>query len=237
MPKYKLTADGRAIELGTDGHPIVIDDAGKEFTIDAINAQAKINTIVSESNERRKLNSELQTKLKAYEGIEDPAAALSALQTVKSLGEDHKVKMDELKNTINKTWESKLQEWEQEKTGLNDKLFQATVLSKFATSEVIKKTVLTPDIAATFFGKHFNPDGTAKDTAGNLIYSKSKPGEPAQFDEAIEVLIDTYPNKDSILRGSGAQGGDGHRGGSGGSGFENKSSVDLIKAGLAARRA
>lgn len=41
---------------------------------------------------------------------------------------------------------------------------------------------------------------------GNPIYSRKNPGELADFDEALEIIISQYPHKDSILRGSGASG-------------------------------
>ena len=47
----------------------------------------------------------------------------------------------------------------------------------------------------------------AKDNNGNEIYSQIKPGEPAAFDEALEILVGNYKNKDSILRGNQATGG------------------------------
>ena len=47
--------------------------------------------------------------------------------------------------------------------------------------------------------------------------SRTRHGEPADFDEALELLVDAYPHKASILKGSGASGG-GASGGSGGSG-------------------
>ncbi|MCS5880838.1 hypothetical protein LNP17_13745 [Klebsiella variicola subsp. variicola] len=44
-------------------------------------------------------------------------------------------------------------------------------------------------------------------SSGNKIYSRSKPGELAAFDEALEFLVEQYPQKDHILKASGNQGG------------------------------
>ena len=221
---YVLTEDG-SIKV-TDGKPTVID-GDKEFAIDAIGAADKITTITAESNDRRKKLGEVTKSL------EDMATTRDDLQTkVDSIGGDNKVKIDELKDNINKAWEIKQSEWETEKTTLTDNLFNATVGEKFATSEVIKKTVLPPDIAKATFGKFFNNDGTANDEAGNIIYSKSKPGEPASFDEAMEIIIDSYPNKKNILRASGSGGG---APGGGGGGDDTSSSHDKIRSGLAKR--
>lgn len=47
----------------------------------------------------------------------------------------------------------------------------------------------------------------AYDASGNKIYSRAKPGELAQFDEALEFLVENYPQKDYILKASGNNGG------------------------------
>lgn len=206
---YVLNEDG-SIKVGPNGQPLVKGEDGKEFEIDAIGAQTKITAITKESNERRKKLGEANTALEAFSGIDDPAAALDAMQKIGSLDDKHKADMDSYKDSINKTWEAKQAEWETEKSKLNDDLFDATTGQKFATSKVVKTTVLPPDIAKATFGHMFSPDGSAKDWNGNPIYSKSKPGEPASFDEAMETIIDGYEHKDSILKATGAQGSGGH---------------------------
>lgn len=212
--KYLKTDNGN-IKIGPSGNPLVRNEDGSTIEIDAIGANAKITSITAESNQRRKDLSEAKAQLEAFSGIEDPTAALSALQKVSTFDKDLNTQLDNLKNTINATWTEKETAWNDEKKSLEDSLFAETVTSKFATSDVVKQTVLTPDIAATFFGKHFNKDGSATDSAGNPIYSKTSPGEPAKFDEALSILIDTYPNKDSILKGSGANGSGSHKSGPG----------------------
>ena len=85
------------------------------------------------------------------------------------------------------------------------------------------KTVLTPEIAQSYFGKHVqvkDENGVraivVTDANGNeLIDSKS--GKPMAFEKAIGELIDALPNKDRILRGSG-KAGSGNTGGGKGSG-------------------
>jgi hypothetical protein len=59
------------------------------------------------------------------------------------------------------------------------------------------------------FGKHFVfKDGKFSpiDSNGNPIYSDSNPGDVASFDEALEKIIQAYPHRDSILKGSGHTG-------------------------------
>ena len=68
-------------------------------------------------------------------------------------------------------------------------------------------------IQATF-GKNFQIEGgkvVAVGADGQKIYSRARPGEVADFDEALETLVGGYQHKDSILKGNQ----------SGGGGFQN----------------
>lgn len=75
---------------------------------------------------------------------------------------------------------------------------------------ITDKLAIPADLAQAFFGKNFgiSEDGqiVAKDANGNEIYSRITPGQKAGFEEALESLIDAYPHKDSILKGSQASG-------------------------------
>lgn len=227
---YVLDENGN-IKVGPNGKPLIKGSDGKEFEIDAIGAQDKINTIVAESNDRRKKLGEANTKLEAFGDI-DPVAAKKALEDVSGMSDKNKTDLDTQRDAINEGWKTKQTEWETEKTTLNDKLFLATTGSKFATSKAVATTVLPPAIALATFGKNFNPDGTANDAAGNVIYSKEKPGEPAGFEESISHLIETYPDKDSILKATAGEGGEGYSSNDGFQSSETKSSGDKIKSGL-----
>jgi hypothetical protein len=223
--KYLLDEKGNIV--AKDGKPTVIDDDGKEFAIDAINAQKTITQLHAEAAEHRKKASANAKLLEQFEGI-DPVAAKDAITQVASLGDNHKLEVEKLKTALNTTWQEKLEAEQKVNKELSDKLYSATVLSKFATSDIVKKTVLTPDIAAKVFGAHFDADGVAKDAKGNVIYSKEKPGEAAGFDEALTLILEQYPSKDAILRsslsGSGAPGsGGGHLGADFAKFFDKKS--------------
>jgi len=97
------------------------------------------------------------------------------------------------------------------------------VTNKFAVSSFFvgekKKTTLPPDIGEAYFGKNFKVeeiDGESKLRAyysnGEPIISRLNPGEPAEFEEAMGLIIDAYPGKDGILAapGGGSGGGGGH---------------------------
>jgi hypothetical protein len=84
------------------------------------------------------------------------------------------------------------------------------VTNKFSQSKFVQDgLVIPPDFAEARFGKSFKiVDGkvVAHDGQGKPIYSRKRPGEIAEFDEALEVLVDEYPEKARILKGAGASG-------------------------------
>ena len=64
-------------------------------------------------------------------------------------------------------------------------------------------------MAQDTFGKMFkveNDTVVGYDNQGNKIYSNEHPGELADFDEALELLVNKYPYKDNILKSSGRSG-------------------------------
>jgi len=85
------------------------------------------------------------------------------------------------------------------------------------------KTTMTPEVAEAFFGHHFQVQDDENSgqpivrcffTNGDVVYSASpeRVGEPATFNEGMQIIFDQYPNRDQYLRskkGSGAQGGAG----------------------------
>jgi len=98
-------------------------------------------------------------------------------------------------------------------TALTEKdghIYKLEVSNKFQASPFVKdKLIIPPDMLEATFGKQFKIEGgkvIATDATGNQIYSKVRAGEPADFDEAIQSLIDAHPMKDSIYKASGASG-------------------------------
>lgn len=107
---------------------------------------------------------------------------------------------------------------------LKDHAF-ASATELFGGSEA--KTILTPDIAASYFGRYVTVESNegvervvVKDPRGHVIVDP-KTGEPMAFTQALDELIGMLPNKASILRGSGKTG----SGNSGGTG--NRESLDF----------
>ena len=210
----KLKFDEQGHVVVQDGKPVYVHDDGKEVPFDAPQALAKIGNLNAEAKQHREAKGAAEAKLKAFEGIDDAVAAKKALETVKNLddkklidaGEAEKVKAEAIK-----VYEEKLATAEAATAKVQAQFHSELIGGSFARSKVIADKLAIPaDVAQAFFGKHFgiSEDGkvVAKDANGNEIYSRVRAGEKADFDEALETLIDAYPNKDSILKGSGASG-------------------------------
>ena len=103
-----------------------------------------------------------------------------------------------------------LKQLEAQSEKLRQELYAEKVGGSFERSKFVKEKVnIPPDILQSRFGDRFKvEDGrtVAYDAAGNKIFSRAKPGELAEFDEAIEVIIDSYPYRDHIIKGTGLTG-------------------------------
>lgn len=226
--KTRKLEDGTEVAEMKNGKPVYVDDSGKEIEFDAPAAMTSIGRLQNEAKGHRIAKEEAEEKLKGFEGITDPAAAIKALQTVKNLdakqlvdaGEIEKVRVEAIKAVEDK-YRPIVTELETVKRTLNGEM----IGGRFSRSKFITEKVAVPaDFIEAKFGANFSiVDGkvVAKDSSGNQIFSKSRPGEVADFDEALEFLVDAYPHKDSILKGTGSSG-SGSAGGGGGGGAGGK---------------
>lgn len=220
-----------------DGKPVYVKDDGSEVAFDAPGTIATISRLNGEAKGHREAKEAAETRLKAFEGITDPKAAIEALGKLKSLddkklidaGEVEKVKAEAIKAV-----EEKYKPIVEENEKLKGDLYSERVGGQFARSKFIAEKCAVPaDILQARFGTNFkDEDGkaVAYDGNGNKIYSKSNPGEPAAFDEALEILLDGYAYKDSLLKGTG--GGSGAKGstasGGGGAKTMTRSEFDAM---------
>ena len=85
------------------------------------------------------------------------------------------------------------------------------VSNAFRNSTFARNRLSVPlDIVEARFVSNFKiEDGqlVGYDAAGHQMLSRTRLGEIADFDEALEMLVNAYPYRDSILKGSGASGG------------------------------
>ncbi len=225
-----VEVDGKTYAEVQDGKPVYTDDAGKTVAFDAPGTAATITRLNAEAKSHRTRAEAAEGSLKAFEGIEDPAAALKALATMKGLDAKALIdagKADEMRAAAIKAVEDKYAPVLAERDGLQGQLRQERIGGSFARSKYIAEKLAVPvDFVEARFGGNFSlEDGkmVAKDSTGNPIYSKARPGEIAGFDEAMEILVDAYPHRDSILKGTGSQGGGARPGNPGGTGAKTMS--------------
>jgi len=252
----KLKTDENGNVVVAEGKPIYIHDDGKEIPFDAAQAFTKIKDLNGENKTWREKHEEIQKKMESFHDI-DPEVARKALETVKNLADKQLIDAGEVEtvkknlaasyeenlNSTKKSYEQKMQELDVKLHKQNENIEELLLLGAFERSEFLReKTNITPDIAYAAFKKglqvEYNAEGkpfVVGYVDGEKLFSRKDPGKMADPEEAIEMIINAYPYKDRILRGSN-QGGSG--GGPGGSVDENDLQAQFVlaqKAGDVAR--
>lgn len=218
-----VEVNGKSYVEVLDGKPVYVHDDGKEVAFDAPGTVATITRLNAESKGHREAKEAAEKSLKSFEGIEDPAAARKALDVVSSLDQKKLVdagEIERVKAEIGKSYQTKIDEATSKATTLEKQLYDEKIGGAFARSKTIADKLAIPaDMVQARFGQQFKiEDGktVAYDQHGNKIYSLARPGEAADFDEALEILVERYPHRDSILKSSGANGGGAPNNGGGG---------------------
>jgi hypothetical protein len=201
-----------------DGKPVYEAEDGKEVAFDAAHTGATIKRLNAENKLHREAKEAAEAKLQAFADL-DPESARKALETVGNLdakklidaGEVEKVKR-EAKEAYDRQFEAVHKPILVERDDLRTQLHGERLGTAFGRSKYIAEKLAVPvDFVQARFGGHFavGDDGKihAKGPDGNPIYSRANPGEEADFDEAMEHLVEAYPYRDSILKGTGASGG------------------------------
>jgi hypothetical protein len=236
--KLKLDEQGHAVLQ--DGKPVYIHDDGKEVAFDAPGTVATITRLNAEAKSHRERAEGAESKLKGFEGIEDGAAARKALEIVANLDQKKLVdagEIEKVKAEVGKAFQAQLDEATTKAKTFEQQLYEEKIGGSFARSKLIAEKLAIPaDLVQARFGQAFKiEDGktVAYDQHGNKIYSRARPGELADFDEALETLVEHYPHKNHILKSSGANGGGApNNGGGGGDGKKsiNRQTFDSLGA-------
>lgn len=234
--KLKLDDQGHAVLQ--DGKPVYVHDDGKEVAFDAVSTVATITRLNTEAKTHREGKEAAERALKAFDGIEDGAAAKKALDIVSKLDQKKLVdagEIDTVRNEISKAFQAQLDEVGTKAATFEKQLYEEKIGGAFSRSKYIgEKLAIPADLVQSRFGSAFKiEDGktVAYDNHGNKIFSRARPGEIADFDEAIETLVEQYPHRDHILKGTGASGsGASNNGGNGGNGKKslNRSQFDAL---------
>lgn len=222
MWKLKVV-DGKVV-LDDKGHPVYVNsETGKEQSYDVDQMVGKITELGHEARDHRIAAKTANEKLAEYAGLE-PAAVKDAITKAQAL-KDKKLyesgDVETLKNDLNGVWQAKFDAEKARGDKLDGDLRTAVIGGSFKGSKFIADKLLLPaDVTQAMFGKNFDiVDGkiVAKDANGKEILSHKAPGNVADFDEALEILVGGYAHKDRILK-SDANPGSGNRGNGGGGG-------------------
>jgi len=216
---YDWKMDGDSLARDGDGNPIWINGTSelsvKGDTISSLQGEAKRHRTAKEAAE---------TKLAAFEGIDDPEAARSALETVGKLSDKQLIdagKVDEVRAEVTKQYETRIADANKQRDEALSARDNTLLDSAFNASEFARGRLAVPvEMVRATFGNRFKvEDGkvVAYDSNGQPIYSDNSVGELASFDEALEKVIGGYKHKDTILKapeagGTGGGGGGGRRG-------------------------
>lgn len=221
----KLKMDEAGHVVVSEGKPVYVYDDGREVAFDAGATVATITRLNGEAKSHREAKEAAEARLKAFDGIEDGEAARKALDTIKNLKDGELVtagKVEEIKAAARKAYEDQaasaakasaehIKALEGERDKLMQDLYSEKIGGSFSRSKFIAQKVAIPaDLLQAQFGSRFKvEDGktVAYDASGNKIYSIAKPGEIADFDEALEAIVNSYAHRDAILKGTGASGG------------------------------
>lgn len=235
MP-FKYTADGQIATTEVNGAklPVFIHADGKEAHFDADSTLGTISRLNGEARAHREKAEAAQTALKAFEGL-DPTKAREAIEKMSTVDLSKMVSVGEVekvKTEVTKALEQQYAPIKTKAEQLQQQLEAHLIGAAFSGSQFVATKIAAADaasaaqIARGLFGQNLKvEDGkvVAYDGNGNKIYSKTRPGELADPNEAIEVLITGSPLAASILKGANASGGG--AGGGGGGGGNGKTQI------------
>lgn len=210
----RLKLDDKGAPVLSDGKPVYMKDDGSEVAFDAAATVATISRLNGEAKGWREKYEAADSVAKKFEGL-DPSEARKAVETFKNLDSKKLIDAGEAEKAFSeraRSYEAKLAENTKALETLQSQLHAEKIGGAFSRSKFIAEKVAIPsDLVQAAFGSRFSlKDGKvlATDANGNTIYSASRPGEPADFDEALEALVSSYPNKDAILKSTGSTGSD-----------------------------
>lgn len=248
----KLKLDDKGNVVVQDGKPVYVLEDGREVAHDAVATVATISRLNGEAKAHREAKEAAEEKLKSFGGIEDPEAARKALELTKNIKDGELItagKVQEIKDAAarsaqeavaaaTRAAEAREKELAEANSTLTSQLNNHIIGGAFTGSKFIgEKLAIPADIAQKFFGERFKVENgklVPLDHSGNPIFSATRHGEHADFDEAIAVMVSAYPNKDMILKGTGASGGGAQGGGGGGGATTTKKAPEMSSAEKAA---
>lgn len=200
QPQWKMDGDKLALN---NGNPVYLDANGAEVSIDF----GTISRLNNEAKTHRTAKEAAEAALKAFEGL-DATKAREALELVGKLDQKKLIdagEVDKVRTAISGEFGKQIDELKGSVTKKQDRINALLLNQAFGSSDFIRDNIALPmDFVRSFFGQFFSVDENeniiAKDATGNQLFSTKRAGEMASFDEAIEILVNRHPQKDSILK-------------------------------------
>jgi len=134
--KLKLDENGHVVVQ--DGKPVYVQDDGKEVAFDAAGTVQTISRLNGEAKSHRERAEAAEGRLDAFKGIEDPAAAVKALETVKNLDDKKLVdagEVEKVKSEVSKGFQAQIDEARAQLAQANQNLASHMIGGSFARSQ------------------------------------------------------------------------------------------------------
>jgi hypothetical protein len=202
-----------------DGKPVFVDEeSGLEVAFDYTEHVNKVHSLNEENKQTRIKFEDKYNSLKQFEGLsfDDIKKNADAAKTLENIEALKKGELDKLSKTFQASHEEEVRritaaaaEREKELLGQvseRDQRFnQLTLDNAFERSQFLKERAGT---SVSLIRSHFAPqfkveeNGTiyGVDANGNKILSKKRVTEVAPFDEALQILAESHPDKDMFLK-------------------------------------
>lgn len=190
-----------------------VDNLKKEITsLQGISSLLKDSEISDIPEYIKKANAAFD-KLQAFN--EKDFKSTEEIEKIKKKATDKIAKDLTQKYNLEKEDYEKLLKDQYEKISKQDaNIFKLMVADKFNTSKFVKdKLSRSPREAKLLFGNNFKVE--VAETGDQMVYgfldgekinSLEKPGNYAGFEEALMIMVNSDPDKDSLLKGSGKSG-------------------------------
>ena len=196
-PKFN---EQKQIVVSPEGLPVFVNDKGEEIALDADRLFGKVTELNAECKRWRESKEILEAQVKQLQEApkknEKPSEDIDGLRK----------QMAEMKAS-----------YEKDTANLAAQLNKEVVFGQFARSGLFNgtdaKTVLKPEVAYKLFGDRFavkNGQVVALEKTGSEMYSRKDVTSVANFEEALDVIMDEMGVKNDITRvslGSGSGGG------------------------------
>lgn len=214
---WKLKVDEKGLVVMKDDLPVFLKADGTEVPFDAEASFVKVGALTHEAAGHRVAKEAAETKLLTFGDI-DPTVAKKNAETVAGMTTkeaEMAARIETVRTETAKAVEERFKPVVEENGKVKTQLESLLIGQAFQNSTFIKEKIseaVPRDMLQATFAKHVSvKDGKvfAKDASGNDIFSPTRPGEVATFDEALGVIVGQYPGRDAILKGTGANGGGG----------------------------